>query len=227
MTITLITGANKGIGYQTARQLIELGHTVYLGARDAERGQRAAAELGARFVQLDVTDDASIAAAVKIIDDTEGRLDVLINNAGIAPSSPFGADALTVFDTNVVGVLRVTQAALDLLHRSTNPVVVNVTSSLGSFWAVHQADRQESQVLSGSYGASKSAVSMLTVQYARLEPTIRFNAVEPGYTDTDLTAAVPGGRLAEDSAAVVVRLATIGADGPTGTLQEEAGLLSW
>ncbi|SDT10593.1 SDR family NAD(P)-dependent oxidoreductase [Microlunatus soli] len=227
MTITLITGANKGIGYQTARQLIALGHTVYLGARDVERGQRAAAELGGRFVQLDVTDDDSVSSAIKIIDRAEGRLDVLINNAGIAPSAPFAGDILTVLDTNVAGVLRVTEAALELLHRSADPVVVNVSSSLGSFWAVHNSDRQESRVLSGSYGASKAAVTMLTVQYARKEPSIRFNAVEPGYTDTDLTADVPGGRSAEDSAAVVVRMATVGAGGPTGTLQEEAGLLAW
>jgi len=97
MTITLITGANKGIGYETARQLTEAGHTVYIGARSGERGQKAAAELGARFVQLDVTDDASVAAAMKTIEDAEGRLDVLVNNAGIGLPALNGPDALTVF----------------------------------------------------------------------------------------------------------------------------------
>ena len=227
MTITLITGSNKGIGYETARQLLELGHTVYLGARDVERGEQAATRLGARFVVLDVTDDASVQAALTTIREAEGRLDVLINNAGIAPAAPFGADALAVFDTNAVGVVRVTQAALPLLRASEHPVVVNVTSSLGSFWAVRNPDRHESHFASGVYGASKAAVSMLTVQYAMAEPGILFNAVEPGYTDTDLTAAVPGGRGAEESARVVVRMATMGPNGPTGTLQEETGELRW
>ncbi len=227
MTITLITGANKGIGYETARQLTALGHTVYIGARSVERGERAAAALGVRFVQLDVTDDASVAAAITTIGDAEGRLDVLVNNAGIAPATPFGPDALEVFDTNAIGVIRVTQAALPLLHKSAHPVVVNVTSSLGSFWAVTNPERQESHFASGAYGASKAAVSMLTVQYAKAEPAIKFNAVEPGYTATDFTAAIGGGRPVEASAKVVVRLATIGADGSTGTLQEDVGELRW
>jgi NAD(P)-dependent dehydrogenase (short-subunit alcohol dehydrogenase family) len=227
MTVTLITGANKGIGHETARQLVELGHTVYVGARDPERGATAAAELGARFVQLDVTDDASVAAALRQLDEAEGRLDVLVNNAGIALWEINGPDALRVFDTNVVGVLRVTQAALPLLRNSANPVVVNVSSSLGSFWAMTNPQRHEYQVPAVVYGSSKAAVSMVTLLYSRTEPRIKFNAVEPGYTDTDLTEGVEGGRPAADSAAVVVRLATIGVNGPTGTLQEESGLLNW
>jgi len=227
MTIALITGANKGIGYETARQLTELGHTVYIGARDPERGAKAAADLGARFVRLDVTDNTSVTAAMTTIGDAEGRLDVLVNNAGIARADAFGLDALEVFDTNTVGVLRVTQAALPLLRASGNPVVVNVTSGLGSFWAVTNPERHEGNFISGVYGASKAAVTMLTVQYAKAEPGIKFNAVEPGYTATDFTAAFGGGRPVEESAKVVVRLATIGADGPTGTLQEDTGELRW
>lgn len=228
MAVVLITGANKGIGRETARQLLELEHTVYASARDIGRGRQAAGELGARFVQLDVTDDASVAAALRTIAGNEGHLDVLVNNAGIGGAAgDGGASAVQVFDTNVVGVIRVTEAALPLLGKSENPVVVNVSSSLGSFWAVTNPERHESQVPAGPYGASKAAVSMLTVQYAKAVPGVKFNAVEPGYTDTDLTAAIGGGRPVADSAKVVTRLATIGPDGPTGTFQEEAGQLHW
>src|SRR3954468_15926473 len=116
MTITLITGANKGIGFETARQLVELGHVVYLGARDVERAEKAAAELGARFVRLDVTDDASVNSALATIGSAESRLDVLLHNAGILGSGVvYGPTALRVFDTNAVGIVRVTEAALPLL----------------------------------------------------------------------------------------------------------------
>jgi NAD(P)-dependent dehydrogenase (short-subunit alcohol dehydrogenase family) len=226
MTSTLITGANKGLGYETARRLIGLGHTVYLGARSAERGQQAAARLGGRFVQLDVTDDNSVAAAMKVIEDAEGRLDVLVNNAGLGFPALNGPEALLVFDTNAVGVIRVTQAALPLLRRSANPVVVNISSSLGSFWAVTNPGRPASRVPAIVYGASKAAVSMLTLQYARAVPEVKFNAVDPGPTATDLTAG-RGGRPVEESAGVIVRRATIGPDGPTGTFTEDAGQLPW
>jgi NAD(P)-dependent dehydrogenase (short-subunit alcohol dehydrogenase family) len=115
MTVTLITGANKGLGYETARQLTELGHTVYIGARNAERGQRAAATLGARFVQLDVTDDASVQAAMCVIEEREGHLDVLVNNAGIGLAELTGAATLKQFDTNAVGQPR-TQCAIRPAH---------------------------------------------------------------------------------------------------------------
>jgi NAD(P)-dependent dehydrogenase (short-subunit alcohol dehydrogenase family) len=227
MTLTLITGANRGIGYETARQLIEAGHTVYIGARDAERGQKAAAELGARYVQLDVTDDASVAAAMTTIGDAEGHLDVLVNNAGIGLLALNGPEALKVFDTNSVSIVRVTQAALPLLRKSENPVVVNVSSALGSFWAVTNPERPAFHVPAIVYGASKAAVSMLTLQYSKAVPEIKFNAVEPGYTATDFGGANHGGRPVEESAQVVVRVATIGSDGPTGTFQEDAGELGW
>ncbi|GHB21076.1 short-chain dehydrogenase [Streptomyces umbrinus] len=228
MTVTLITGANKGIGFETARQLLELGHVVYIGARDVERGEKAAATLGARFVQLDVTDDASVSSALATIDSTEGRLDVLVNNAGILGSDVInGPEAVRVFDTNTVGVVRVTEAALPLLRKSSNPTVVNVSSSLGSFWAVNNPDRPEFNVPLALYSASKSAATMLTVQYAKSQPGIKFNALEPGTTATDMTAALGIGRPVEESARTVVRLATLDADGPTGTLQDENGELRW
>lgn len=228
MTVTLITGANKGIGFETAKQLLELGHVVYIGARDVERGEKAAATLGARFVQLDVTDDASVSSALATIDSAEGRLDVLVNNAGILGSEVTnGPEAVRVFDTNTVGVVRVTEAALPLLRKSSNPTVVNVSSSLGSFWAVNNPDRPEFNVPLALYSASKSAATMLTVQYAKSQPGIKFNALEPGTTATDMTAALGIGRPVEESARTVVRLATLDADGPTGTLQDENGELRW
>jgi NAD(P)-dependent dehydrogenase (short-subunit alcohol dehydrogenase family) len=228
MTVTLVTGANKGLGYETARQLIEQGHTVYLGARGIDAGQAAASALGGHFVQLDVTDDTSVAAALEVIAGREGHLDVLVNNAGISTMGDItGGVALDVFDTNAVGVIRVTQAALPLLEKSENPVVVNVSSALGSFWAVTNPERRQFHFPSVIYGASKAAVSMLTVQYAKARPDIKFNAVEPGFTATDLTPMSGAGQPVEDGAAVIVRMATIGPDGPTGTFQEGADQLGW
>jgi len=227
MTVTLITGANKGLGRETARQLIERGHTVYIGARSIERGETAASELGARFVQLDVTDDASVESAMGVIEEREGHLDILVNNAGIGIVALNGPDALKVFDTNTIGVIRVTQAALRLLRKSENPVVVNVSSALGSFWAVTNPERPASHVPAIVCGASKAAVSMLTLQYAKALPDIKFNAVEPGHTATHLGGGGGGGRPVEEGAEVIVRMASIGKDGPTGTFQEDAGELAW
>jgi NAD(P)-dependent dehydrogenase (short-subunit alcohol dehydrogenase family) len=228
MTVTLITGANKGLGYETARRLIEQGHTVYLGARDVERGQAAASALGARFVQLDVTDDVSVETALGVVAEQEGLLDVLVNNAGISTTADVsGPVALQVFDTNAVGLIRVTQAALPLLARSENPVVVNVSSALGSFWAVTNPERRQFHFPSIVYGASKAAVSMLTVQYAKTFPDMKFNAVEPGFTATDLTPFSGAGQPVEQGAEVIVRMATIGKDGPTGTFQEGEDELAW
>ena len=171
MTVTLVTGANKGLGYETARQLIERGHTVYIGARSVERGEAAATELGGQFVQLEVTDDASVETALGVIAGREGHLDVLVNNAGISTTADVnGQVALEVFDTNAIGVIRVTQAALPLLEKSENPVVVNVSSALGSFWAVTNPERRQFHFPSIIYGSSKAAVSMLTVQYAKALP---------------------------------------------------------
>jgi NAD(P)-dependent dehydrogenase (short-subunit alcohol dehydrogenase family) len=228
MTVTLITGANKGLGYETARRLIAEGHTVYLGARGPELGAAAAAELGGQFVQLDVTDDASVEAALAVVDEREGHLDVLVNNAGVSTTADVtGPVALQVFDTNAIGIIRVTQAALPLLQKSDNPVVVNVSSALGSFWAVTNPERRQFHFPSIVYGASKAAVSMLTVQYAKTFPDIKFNAVEPGFTATDLTPFSGAGQPVEKGAEVIVRMATIGPDGPTGTFQEDEHELAW
>jgi NAD(P)-dependent dehydrogenase (short-subunit alcohol dehydrogenase family) len=224
MTTILITGANRGLGKEAARQLVTAGHTVYAGARDEKAGRAAADEIGARFVQLDVTDDASVAAAME---EVEG-LDVLVNNAGIGMVALNGPDALTMFDTNAVSIVRLTEAALPLLKLSANPVVVNVSSALGSFAANHDPARPASHVSAIVYGATKAAVSMLTVQYARAVPEVKFNAVEPGYTATEFGGrGLTGGRPVEVSARNIVRWATIGPDGPTGTFQEDDGELGW
>ena len=230
MTITLITGANKGIGFETAKQLLSLSHTVYIGARDADRGERAATEIGARFVQLDVTDDTSVTRALATIESEEGHLDVLVHNAGIlvANDGLNGPTALRAFDTNAVGVVRVTEAALPLLRRSSNPNVVTISSSAGSFWAVTNPERPEYGLPAALYSASKTAATMLTVQYASAHPGIKFNAIEPGTTTTDMTAAFGvNGRSPQETARFVTEWATLGADGPTGTYQDETGVLPW
>jgi NAD(P)-dependent dehydrogenase (short-subunit alcohol dehydrogenase family) len=231
MTVTLVTGGNKGLGYETARRLTAQGHTVYIGARSTDRGEAAATALGARFVRLDVTDDASVAAALGVIGEHDGRLDVLVNNAGIwdgriGVDGLTGATALTEFNTNVIGVVRVTQAALPLLRKSANPVVVNISSGLGSFWAVSNPERNEFRYPTVVYSATKAAVSMLTVEYAKAVPEVKFNAAEPGLTATDLTGG-HGGQSVAEGAEVIVRLATIGKDGPTGTFQQNEGELPW
>ncbi|GAB7050505.1 SDR family NAD(P)-dependent oxidoreductase [Catenuloplanes indicus] len=228
MAITLITGANKGIGFETAKRLVADGHTVYAGARDRERGERAAAALGARFVQLDVTDDVSVQTALATVDAAEGRLDILINNAGVLADGPItGRSASYAFDVNTVGVVRVTEAALPLLRKGTNPAVVNLSSSLGSFWAVTNPERPESGMTLALYSASKAAVTMLTVQYAKAHPGIRFTALEPGTAATDLNAAYHIGRPVAESGAVVARVATQAPGTPNGSFQDEHGALAW
>ena len=231
MTITLITGANKGLGFESARRLIDLGHTVYVGARDAEKGAAAAESLGAKFVQLDVTDDASVFAAAATIRDAEGHLDVLINNAGVVGSRAEVADITPetlneTYATNVFGVVRVTHAMLPLLQESTSPVIVNVSSGLGSFNRINDPDHIESKLVTVAYGSSKAAVTALTVQYSKALPGIRINAADPGYTATDLNGN-SGTQTVEEGTDAIVRLATIGADGPTGTFQNRDGHMPW
>jgi NAD(P)-dependent dehydrogenase (short-subunit alcohol dehydrogenase family) len=138
MTTTFITAANKSLGFETARRLVEAGHTVLIGARDPERGRTAAESLGARFVEIDVTDDASVQAAAADVAAHEGKIDVLVNNAGvlgrIGPVEQYtAADMGAVLDANVIGIVRVTHAFLPLLRNSSNPVIVNVSSGMGSF----------------------------------------------------------------------------------------------
>ncbi|MFC8533548.1 SDR family oxidoreductase [Streptomyces sp. NPDC057249] len=231
MTTTLITGANKGLGFETARRLIEAGHTVYVGARDAHRGRTAAERLGARFVQLDVTDEDSAKAAAEFVRADAGRLDILINNAGIVGARKpvgevTGADMMATYDTNVFGVVRVTHAFLPLLEASDAPVVVNVSSGLGSLAACADPSRLEFQVTMLDYNSSKTALVMVTSQYAKAFPAIRFNAVDPGYTATDLNGH-HGTQTIEEGAEIIVRMASIDADGPTGGFFDKTGPAIW
>jgi NAD(P)-dependent dehydrogenase (short-subunit alcohol dehydrogenase family) len=231
MTITLISGANKGLGFETARSLIRAGHTVYLGARDPERGAEAAAALGARAVLLDVTDEASVASAADLIEEREGVLDVLVNNAGVAggflPPRETGADDVrSVFETNVFGIVRMMRAFIPLLDRSDAPVVVNVGSGMGSLAVTTDPDRFESTLFGIGYPSSKAAVSMITSQYAKALPRFRINVVDPGYTATDLNGH-RGTQTLEEGAAVIVRMAQAGADGPTGSFVSASGPVPW
>jgi len=229
MTTTFITGGNKGLGYESARRLIELGQTVIIGARNAEQGQAAAERLGARFVQIDVTDDASVAAAAENVRAHEGHVDVLINNAGIigphkSAEDITAADALEVYNTNVMGAIRVTHAFLPLLKMSEHGSVINVSSGMGSFAATHDPQRIESTFASPLYTSSKSALTMLTTQYAKALPAIRFNAVDPGYTATDLNGN-RGPQTVTDGTDAIVKIAT--ATTGTGTFTDRAGTVAW
>ena len=231
MTTVLITGANKGLGRETARRLIELGHTVYVGARDAERGARAAAELGGLPLLIDVTSDRSVDDAAARLREEVGHLDVLINNAGIpggftAPGVTTAADLLAVYDTNVFGVVRVSRAFMPLLELSPAPVVVNVSSGMGSLGVTTDPDRFESTLIALAYPSSKSALNMLTSQYAKAYPGMRVNCVDPGYTATDLNGH-RGTQKVEDGAEVIVRMALVTPDGPTGTFSDANGPIPW
>jgi NAD(P)-dependent dehydrogenase (short-subunit alcohol dehydrogenase family) len=227
MTTTLITGANKGLGYETARQLAQAGHDIWIGARDRTRGRRAADALGARFVQLDVTDDASLVAAA----ETVARLDVLVNNAGIsgsrsAPRDTTADDMRAVYETNVFGPVRVLHAFLPLLERSPAPVVVNVSSGLGSLNLAADPDSSWAAFNSPVYSSSKASLNMLTVKYAAAFPTMRINSVDPGYTATDLNAH-RGTQTVEEGAEAIVRYALLGPDGPTGGFFDGNGPEPW
>ncbi|MGP3961411.1 SDR family NAD(P)-dependent oxidoreductase [Nonomuraea sp. 3N208] len=231
MTIIFITGANKGLGRETARRLLELGHTVLVGARDPERGAEAAATLGARFVPIDVTDDASVTAAAANVAEHEGLIDVLINNAGIHgpfgdPSTLTGADALAVFDVNLAGVVRTTTAFLPLLRRSSDPVIINVSSGMGSLAYTHDPSRAESMVITPLYTASKAALTMLTTQYAKAFPNIRINAADPGYTATDLNGHA-GPQTVTEGTDAIVGLATEKSGAGSGRFVDRTGEIAW
>ena len=237
-TIVLVTGANKGIGYEIAAGLGALGWTVGVGARDEERREAAVEKLRAGGVEafgvpLDETDDASVAAAARLIEERTGRLDVLVNNAGVTgggPQEPIVTDPAAVraaVETNVIGVLRVTNAMLPLLRRSASPRIVNMSSTVGSL--TRQSDpAAEMGPLSAAYSPSKSMLNALTVQYAKelRDTNILINAGCPGYTATDLNG-FRGVRTPEQGAAIAIQLATLPDDGPTGGFFEDAGVVPW
>jgi NAD(P)-dependent dehydrogenase (short-subunit alcohol dehydrogenase family) len=219
--------ANKGLGFATARLLLAAGHTVWIASRDLDRGRRAAAELGALAVQLDVTDDASVTAAAKTV-EVETGLDVLINNAGVASSAAeLPADVVArTFDTNVVGTVRVLHAFLPLLQHSPAPVVVNVSSGLASLTRASSPGAQGYAYQGVAYPASKTALNRITVQYAKAFPTMRIRAVAPGFTRTALNGNT-GKQTVEQGATVIAHFAQIGPDGPTGGYLDTDGTLPW
>ena len=247
-TIALITGANKGIGLETARQLGARGVTVLAGARDEARGVAAEHALrdedaDARFVPLDVTDAKSAQEAADWIDREYGRLDILVNNAAIArggPPSQTDLDAIReVYETNVFGVIMVTNAMLPLLRRAPAARIVNVSSEVGSITSMTDPASPLAQMPAGlAYPSSKSALNMITAMYANelRDTPIKVNAANPGYTKTDLNRNT-GFRSVAEGAEASVHLATLDADGPSGLLwghlwtaggaQSDYGALPW
>jgi NAD(P)-dependent dehydrogenase (short-subunit alcohol dehydrogenase family) len=244
--VALVTGANKGIGLQIAKELAAHDFTVLVGSRDLENGHAAAKSIGsdAHALQIDVTDDSSIAAAAARIRNEFGRLDVLINNAAISHAGKPGqtfqeimqtnsitsaplADVRTVWDTNVFGVIAVTQAMLPLLRDAPAGRIVNMGSTGGSL-AWNSAPGNSHRAMFGNYSASKSAAHAITLAFAfSLESTnIKVNIACPGHTGTALNN-FSGARTVEQGAREAVRLALLGADGPTGSFSDEAGPVAW
>jgi NAD(P)-dependent dehydrogenase (short-subunit alcohol dehydrogenase family) len=231
VTITLITGANKGLGRETARRLLEADHTVLIGARDAERGRRAASELGAVFLEIDPMSDTSVTAAAERVSSEYGRLDVLINNAGtaeprIGAANLTAAAAMQGFGINVIAPIRVMHAFLPLLRASDHPRIVNVSSGAGSFTRLLTPGSVENAVTLPVYPATKAALTMLTVQYARALDGILVNAADPGFTGTDFNSH-RGTQTITEGTDAIVRLATLPKNGPTGTFQDRNGTVPW
>jgi NAD(P)-dependent dehydrogenase (short-subunit alcohol dehydrogenase family) len=244
MKTALITGANKSIGFEAARQLLQQGYYVYLGSRDAHKGQQAVDQLKAEGLTqvaplvIDVTDSASIAAARETLGQKTPVLDVLINNAGIlggmsqpALTSPI-AMIKEVYNTNVFGVIEVTQAFIDLLRQSPAPRIVNVTSGLGSLTLHTDPTWKYYQVKGAAYMPSKAALNAYTIMlaYELRDTPFKVNAVDPGYTATDFNHHSGPGTV-QDAAARVVKAAVLGPDGPSQFFSDdnapETGISPW
>lgn len=241
-TSVLITGGNKGLGYEAARRLGEMGWTIFLGSRDEGRGRAAAGKLangGANVVMvpLDVTSDESVAGAVRLVGEQTDRLDVLINNAGapgrgIEPADATADEIHSVYETNVYGPIRVTHAFLPLLQAADRPRVVMLSSGGGSFTVVTDPEQPFSKIHELAYSSSKTALNMITVRYAQALPKIKFNIAIPGeianrkFAATDMNNHT-GQLTVTEGTDSIVKLATIGADGPTGTLTDRLGPIAW
>jgi len=236
--IALISGANKGIGFEIARGLGARKIRLLVGARDQSRGREAAEKLKAEgadasFIQLDVTNPATIQAAAAWIEKQFGRLDILINNAGIAEwgSKPSDVDlgkVREVYETNFFGPVALIQAMLPLLGKSKHGRIVNVSSSLGSLTLSSDLNSPFADFLALGYNTSKSALNAMTIQFAKeLRNTpIKVNAICPGYCATDINGH-SGPRSAEQGAVAAIQYATIGDDGPTGGYFNDAGRIPW
>jgi NAD(P)-dependent dehydrogenase (short-subunit alcohol dehydrogenase family) len=237
--IALITGANKGIGFEIARQLGERGNTVLVGARDQARGKLAAASLASRGitavpVRIDVTDASSVAEAATLIEQRFGRLDILVNNAGIAggftgvPSEATADDMREVYETNVFGVVSVTTAMLPLLRRSAAGRIVNLSSHVGSLTLGSEPDSPFARLNLIAYQSSKTALNAITVAYHKeLRGTpIKVNAALPGIVATDINNH-QGQRTPAEGAAIAVRLALLDDAGPSGVCLSDNGVVPW
>lgn len=247
--VALVTGANKGIGLQIAKDLATNGFTVLVGSRSLELGEAATKgiDANARAIQLDVTDRASIISAADLIGSEFGHLDVLVNNAGISHAMEFKLgwkleeyvklgrasvvpleEVRSVFETNVFGVVAVTQAMLPLLREAPAARIVNVSSGAGSLTLNADTNHPHRELFGPSYSASKTALNAVTLAFAiELESTpIKVNAACPGFTATDLNNFA-GTRTVEQAAREPVRLALLGPDGPTGTFSNEDGPIPW
>jgi NAD(P)-dependent dehydrogenase (short-subunit alcohol dehydrogenase family) len=237
-TIALVTGANKGIGYEIAAGLGALGWSVGVGARDERRRETAVAKLRAGGVEafgvaLDVTDDASVTAAAALVDERFGHLDVLVNNAGVVggmPQEPTTVSLESVraaVETNVLGVIRVINTMLPLLRRSASPRIVNLSSETGSLTRQTKPD-SDFGFLSAAYMPSKTFLNAVTIQYAKElgDANILINNACPGYVATDLND-FHGVRTPEQGAATAIRLATLPDDGPTGGFFDDDGVVPW
>lgn len=242
MKKVLITGANKSIGFETAKQLLDLGYYVYLGSRDLQKGREAAAKLDSRDVEalrIDVSDEGSIQAARHTLGEKTDVLDVLINNAGIRgvfpqqPSSVNVNQIRKVFDTNFFGLIEVTQTFLDLLRKSEAPRIVNVTSGLASLTLHSDPSWKYYNIKGGAYGPSKSALNAYTIAlaYELRDTPFKINAVDPGFTATDFNEHRGTGTV-QDAAARVVKYAIISESGPSGQYfsddnNPETGVSPW
>lgn len=237
--IALITGANKGIGLEIARQLAQAGVFVIIGARDPARGEAAVDALAsqglkAQSVAIDLTDRRTIAAAAETIGTEHGKLDILVNNAGIVdaedgpPTTASAEAARRIMDTNFVGTLAVTQAMLPLLRKAPAARIVNLSSALGSLSVNGDSTSPYYSARLIGYNASKAAVNMLTVQLAQQlrDTPIVVNSVSPGYVKTDLTGHT-GFMTPEEGAKLPVRYALLGADAVSGRFVEPSGETPW
>lgn len=235
----LITGANKGIGFETARQLGNMGYVVLLGTRDVHKGEEAAQRLlnegiEAYGIELDVTSQKTIDTAVNHIEQTFGSLDILINNAGISvggatPPSLIAVDDIReTYNTNFFGMISVTQAMLPLVQQSPAGRIVNLTSGLGSLTYNSDPEHEHAQFNLLGYNSSKAAVNMFTVTLAKefRDSSLKINSVDPGFTATDLNGFT-GTNTVQQAAATIVKLAVLGSDGPTGGFYGNNGEIPW
>ncbi len=233
----LVTGANQGIGLETAKELGAIGFTVFLGARNSDRGKEAEEALvkegiKAHFVLLDVTKQDTIDKVAELIDNTYGSLDVLINNAGVAvekgrqPSQLDAQDLKETFETNFFGLFAVTKTMLPLLMKSTAGRIVNVSSGRGSF--ANNIKPVDKNLNALAYNSSKAAVNMLTLTFSKelIETSIKINSAAPGYTITAIND-FKGHRTVQQAAEIIVKLATLDENGPTGGFFDENGTVPW